>query len=117
VGLALHTVVGAIWKFSHSAEQTMPSLKAIPASVWLGLSGLEIICALALVLAPFYKPLAFLVPTAAVVIALEMLLFCGLHLGSGALAAGTGATAFGPLVYWLVVAVLCLFLAYGRFRY
>jgi hypothetical protein len=31
--LALHTAMGAVWKFSHSAEQTMPSLKAIPHGV------------------------------------------------------------------------------------
>jgi hypothetical protein len=31
--LALHTTMGAVWKFSHS-EQTVPSLKAIPHGVW-----------------------------------------------------------------------------------
>lgn len=33
--LALHTVIGAVWKFSNS-EQTVRSLNAIPHGVWAG---------------------------------------------------------------------------------
>lgn len=106
--LALHTVVGAVWKFSHSAEQTMPSLKAIPQSVWQTMSVLELLCALALVVPAFHKPLAILAPIAALCIAAEMLIFCGVHLNSG-------DKSYGPMMYWLVVAVLCGFIAYGRF--
>ena len=104
--LAIHTAIGAVWKFSHSAEQTMPTLKAIPPGVWLSMAVLELACSLALIVP--YKPLAFLVPTAALVIAAEMLLFCGLHLASG-------NTNFSPMIYWLVVAIVCGFIAYGRF--
>ena len=32
--LALHTAMGAVWKFSNS-EQTVPSLQAIPHGAWL----------------------------------------------------------------------------------
>lgn len=106
--LALHTAVGAVWKFSHSAEQTMPSLKAIPSGAWLTLAGLELLCALGLVLAPFFQPFVMLVPLAATLIVLEMLLFCVLHLSAG----GGG---FGPMIYWLVVAALAALIAYGRF--
>ena len=81
--LALHTIMGAVWKFSHSAEQTMPSLKAIPTGAWQALAGLELICALCLILPAFYKPLTLLVPIAAICIAIEMLLFCVLHVASG----------------------------------
>lgn len=105
--LALHTAIGAVWKFSHSAEQTMPTLKAIPQGMWLSMSVLELLCALALVM-PFYKPLAILAPVAALIIAAEMLLFCGLHLTSG-------DTNYSPMIYWLVVAAICGFIAYGRF--
>lgn len=105
--LALHTAIGAIWKFSHSAEQTMPSLSAIPQGVWLGMSGLELLFSLGLVLPAFYKPLARLIPLAATCIAAEMLLFCGLHLASG-------DANYGPMIYWLVVAALCALIAYGR---
>ena len=104
--LALHTAIGAVWKFSNPA-QTMPSLSAIPAGVWLGMSVVELLCAAGLVLPIFYKPLAFLIPLAAILIAAEMLLFCGLHIASG-------DESYGPLIYWLVVAAVCAFIAYGR---
>src|SRR5262245_31930851 len=104
--LALHTAIGAVWKFSNS-EQTVPSLSAIPHGVWLAMSGFELLCALCLILPAFYRPLAILAPIAAVGIAAEMLLFCGLHLRSG-------DANYGPMIYWLVVAAICAFIAYGR---
>jgi xanthine/uracil/vitamin C permease (AzgA family) len=105
--LALHTAIGAVWKLSNS-EQAVPSLKAIPHGIWLGMSAVELLCSLALILSAFYKPLAFLAPLAAIVIAAEMLLFCGLHIASG-------DQNYGPMIYWLVVAAVCAFIAYGRF--
>lgn len=105
--VALHTLIGAVWKFSHSAEQTMPSLKAIPDRIWLGMGVFELLIGLCLILPAFYKPLAMLVPIAAVCIVVEMLVFSGLHIRSS-------DANYGPVVYWLVVAALCLFLAYGR---
>lgn len=105
--LALHTVAGAVWKFSHS-EQSVPSLQGIPHAVWLSLSVLELLCSLGLVLPAVSKPLGVLAPIAALCIAAEMLLFCVVHLASG-------GTEQGQLVYWLVVAAVCAFIAYGRF--
>ena len=105
--LALHTAVGAVWKFSNS-EQTVPSLKAIPHGVWLAMSVIELLCSVALILPIFNKRLAILAPIAAALIAAEMLLFCALHLSSG-------DTNYGPMIYWLVVAAICAFIAYGRF--
>jgi xanthine/uracil/vitamin C permease (AzgA family) len=105
--LALHTAIGALWKFSN-AEQAVPSLKAIPHSVWLGMSAVELLCSLALILPALNKPLAMLAPVAAACIAAEMLLFSGLHIYSG-------VANHGPMIYWLVVAAICAFIAYGRF--
>lgn len=105
--LALHTVIGAVWKFSNS-EQTVPSLKKLPHGVWLGLSVVEMLCAVGLFLPVVYAPLAILAPIAAACIAVEMLLFCLLHLNSG-------EKKHGEMIYWLVVAALCAFVAYGRF--
>ena len=105
--LALHTVMGAVWKFSNS-EETVPSLQAIPHGLWLALSGFELICSLGLVIPLFYKPLAILAPIAAVGIAAEMLLLCGFHLASG-------DPNHAPMIYWLVVAAISAFIAYGRF--
>ncbi|MGA8707973.1 MAG: hypothetical protein WB646_13405 [Steroidobacteraceae bacterium] len=105
--LALHTVVGAIWKFSNP-ERTVPSLQAIPHQVWLGMSAFELICSVALILPAMSKPLAILAPIAAVCIAAEMLFFCvvGVH---------SGQPQRSQITYWLVVAAIGAFIAYGRF--
>jgi hypothetical protein len=104
--LALHTAMGALWKFSNS-EQSVPSLSAIPHGVWLGLIGVELLCTLGLVAPALSSSLAILAPVAAICIAVEMLLFSGVHLASG-------ATEHGQMIYWLVVAAFCAVIAYGR---
>jgi hypothetical protein len=104
--LALHTAVGAVWKWSNS-EHTMPSLAAIPHGVWLGMSVLELLCVVALIVPAFSKRLAILAPIAAGFVAAEMLFFSGVHLASG-------STSVGPVIYWLVVAAICAFIIYGR---
>ncbi|TWT55503.1 DoxX family protein [Allorhodopirellula solitaria] len=106
--LALHTAMGAVWKFTNSVDQTMPTLNAIPNPLWIAMGGFELVLALALLTPAFYQPLAFLAPVAAVCIAAEMVLFTVLHLYSG-------DRTLGPVIYWLVVAGLCLIVAYGRF--
>jgi len=104
--LALHTLMGAIWKLGNS-EQAVPALAAMPHALWVGLSPLEAVCAVCLVLPMFTKPFAMLIPVAAVCIAAEMLLFAGVYFSSG-------GTQGGQLAYWAVVAAVCLFVAYGR---
>ena len=105
--LAVHTAMGAVWKFSNS-EQTVPSLSALPHGVWLAMSGIELLCAVGLVLPAVYKPLGILAPLAATFIIAEMLVFTVLHLFSG-------DTNHGQMVYWLVVAAFAAVVAYGRF--
>lgn len=105
--LALHTLMGAFWKFSNTAEQAVPSLAAIPPTVWLGLSIFEIICAIGLVIPLLLKSQRKLVPLAAAAIAGEMVLFCAIHLASG-------AGFNGQVIYWAVVAVVCAVIVYGR---
>ncbi|MGC4064992.1 MAG: hypothetical protein QM784_10190 [Polyangiaceae bacterium] len=104
--LALHTLMGAVWKYSNS-EKNLPSLSAIPHGVWLTMGVIELLCSLALIVPVFNKSLAGSIPFAAGIIAAEMLLFCVLHLQSG-------DTNHGQLVYWLVVAAFCAFMIYGR---
>ncbi len=106
VALAIHTAIGAFWKFSNSTEM-VPSLKAMPNSVWMSLIGIELLCAAGLVLPAINRQWGMLVPLAAIVIALEMVLFTILHLRSG-------QTTHGEIVYWLCVAAICLVIAYGR---
>ena len=106
VTLALHTLIGAVWKLSNS-EQSVTSLSAIPHVVWIGLIVVEVFCSFFLVLPIFKKSLGFLAPIAAISIAIEMLFFCALNLYSG-------AGSQGEIIYWLIVAALCAFIAYGR---
>lgn len=105
--LAIHTAIGAIWKFNNPAALAIPSLEAIPPFVWNGLSVVEIFISLGLVVPLFYRPLGFLAPIGAGLIAAEMVLFSGVHLSSG-------EPNNSPVVYWTVVAVVCIFIAYGR---
>ena len=105
--LALHTVIGAVWKFSNS-EQTVPSLALIPHGVWLAMSLFEMLCALGLVLPALKKSLGSLAPLAAAGIAAEMMLFTGLHVYSG-------DPNYGQVLYWLGVVAPCAFIVYGRY--
>lgn len=107
--LALHTLMGAVWKWSNSAEQTMPSLAAIPPGLWTALGFVEIFLAAGFLLPAASRRLRILALVAAAGVAAEMLLYCGVHLSSG-------AVNHGPLAYWLVVAVLCACVFYGRLR-
>lgn len=105
--LAVHTTMGAVWKFSNS-EHTVPSLGAIPHGAWLTLSVIELICVIGLLLPALDNNLGITAYLAATIIAAEMLLFCGVHIYSG-----DGNS--GQLIYWIVVATISVFIAYGRF--
>lgn len=104
--IAFHTATGAAWKFSNS-EQTVPTLNTLPHGVWLGMGGIELVCALALILPALDKRAAKFVPFAAGYVVFEMLLFTAVHMASG-------SKDGGPVIYWLVVAAICGLLAYGR---
>ena len=104
--LALHTLMGAVWKFSHS-EQTVPELSSIPHGVWVGMMVLEMLCSLGLLLPVFSRSLMMLVPIAAVGIAVEML-------GMGAVNLCSGNVNVGHLAYWCVVTAVCGMIVYGR---
>ena len=107
--LALHTLTGVVWKFSHTAEQTMPSLKVIPPNGWLILAVFEVLCALGLILPAIYKPSGISAPLGAIGIAMVMLAFCAIELHSANI-------NMGSITYWLVVTAVCGFIAYGRLR-
>lgn len=105
--LALHTIMGAVWKFSN-AETAVPSLSMIPHPVWTALSVFEILCAIGLVL-PAFKKSQKIAAFAALGIAAEMFLFSVLHLN-------TGTEEHAQMFYWLVVAVFCVVIAVGRLK-
>lgn len=104
--LAFHTAMGAVWKLSNS-EQTVPSLAALPHEAWLAMIVIEFLICVGLILPALKKSLGFLVPLAAAGVAVEMLIFTVFHINSG-------ETDNGPMIYWLVVAAICGFIAYAR---
>ena len=106
--LAAHTLIGGIWKFSHPVAE-LPSLAALPQWLWLTLGVLEMFMALGLILPLFKKSLGKSIPVAALAIVAEMFLFTGFQLASGS----TDHTQIG---YWMVVAVICGFVAFARFK-
>jgi len=79
----------------------------IPHPLWLAMSLFEALCALGLLLPALHRPVGFLAPAAAMLIAVEMVLLSGVHLASG-------APDHAQMIYWLVVAGLCALLAYAR---
>jgi len=88
--LALHTLMGAVWKFSHSPEQSMASLKAIPPGLWSAMAILELLCCLALLAPALRRSLARLGAPAAAFILAEMLLFRQRGVGPAGLLGGGG---------------------------
>jgi len=105
--LALHTLTGAFWKFSTS-EQSDPALAVIPHVIWLSLGVVEIIISIFLILPAVIKSLKILAPIAALFIVFEMLCYIILQLFSG------DPNNNSHIIYWLVVAVISGFIAYGR---
>lgn len=108
--IGLHTFIGGAWKFSHTSEQTMASLSIISNQIWLGLGFAEIICALILILPLFINFLKRLVPLAAALIAIEMIIFSFIHLTS------VSATDYSPVYYWAIVSGICILISFGRLK-
>lgn len=106
IGLAIHTAMGAVWKFLNP-EQAALTLGALPQAAWLGLSVIELILVVCLVVPIFKKSLGHLAVIGAAGVAIEMLLFSGIHLASG-------SAVYAPIYYWMTVALVAGFIAYGR---
>ncbi len=71
---------------------------------------MEFLCVIGFLLPAFGIRYNAFAAAAAIVIALEMLAFCGVHFVSG-------TTSYGPVVYWLVVAAICAFVAVRRMAF
>jgi hypothetical protein len=104
--LAAHTAIGAFWKFQNSAN-VVPSLDIIPFWGWMVICVFELAVAFALVLPLFKKSFEKYVSMAAWFIVIEMLLFCVAHVL-------TWSSNYGPVYYWLAVAVVAGFVAYKK---
>ncbi|QLY27169.1 hypothetical protein [Bdellovibrio sp. KM01] len=105
--MALHTGLGAAWKFTKTAEETNPSLAMIPYGIWVALAIIELLCAAGLVVPGYLKRYTSLISISALIIVFEMLMFCALSIFSG-------TVDYASITYWLVVAAICGFIAFGR---
>lgn len=104
--LALHTLMGAVWKFTNTID-AVPTLRALGNPVWRALGIVELVLVAALTLPLFVDGLGWAVAVGAFGIVAEMFLYCGVHLASG-------SKERGSLAYWLVVAALAAILGVLR---
>ncbi len=106
--LAALFVIGGgtkVFMFERIAQQ-VASNRAFPREVWTCIGIFEVLCALALVLPAAMGKFPMLTPVAAACLAVEGIVFAGLHYTYG---------EYSPMTFSLVLAALAAFVAYGRF--
>ena len=87
-------------------SQQVASNKAFSREMWLGIGIFELLCALALVIPAVTDILPILTPIAGACLAVEGIVFAGLHYKYA---------ERSPMAFSLVLTVLAAFVAYGRF--
>ena len=106
--LAMLSIAGGTYKLlAYDQLAKTPQAAAIPHAGWVAIGVFEIVCGLLLII-PIAK--GRLIPIAATAIALE-----AIALAVNDARYSTELTAQNPLVWVVVMAVLALFIAYGRF--
>ncbi len=87
------------------ASEGVPSFGALPREAWMGLGILELVCAVGLIVPAAFHWRPALTATAATVLAIESLVFIGVHAKYGEVASIVMSGALG---------LLMAFIAYGR---
>ncbi len=106
IGLALHTAVGAFWKFSN-AGALAPLFPIFPMWLWTMISVLELVAAALLIIPLAKKSLGKYAVWGAALVAFEMFAFTAIYLFSG-------TANYTPTYYWIVVLVVAGFVSYAR---
>lgn len=83
----------------------VPSFGALPRQVWMALGIMELVCAVALIVPGALHWQPRLTVLAAAVLAIESLVFIGVHVKYGEIT---------PIVFSAVLGLLMAFIAYGR---
>ena len=86
-------------------SQQVASNKAFPREIWICIGIFELLCAVGLVI-PATGKSPILTPIAAACLAVEGVLFAGLH---------SSYAEYSPVTFSLALAALAAFVAYGRF--
>ena len=106
IALAVHTLMGAVWKFSNGPE-SVPSLASISKGEWRTLAVLEILATACLIIPAFLDGTKGLISGGAGFVALEMLYFVVTDSKSG-------VSSRDQKRYWSVIGVVALLLALAR---
>jgi DoxX-like family len=109
-GLAVLAFAGGLYKIvSFSEIANMPQVAAVPRSAWSALGVFEMACAILLIAPAALKRMPALTPLAAGALAVESLALAALYTRYSVVLAATN-----PLVWVIAMAVMALFVAYGR---
>jgi uncharacterized membrane protein YphA (DoxX/SURF4 family) len=107
VAALLYTASGVMKVFMFDKiSGDVPSFGALPRQVWMALGILELVCALGLIVPAAFRWHPTLTVVAAAVLAIESLVFVGVHVKYGEV---------GAIVMVCVLGLLMAFVAYGRF--
>jgi uncharacterized membrane protein YphA (DoxX/SURF4 family) len=86
-------------------SEDVPSFGALPREVWMGLGILELVCVVGLIVPAALRWQPGLSVVAAAVLAIESLVFIGVHVKYGEIA---------PIIMSAVLGLLMAFITYGR---
>ena len=86
-------------------SQEVPSFGALPREAWMALGILELVCAVGLIVPAAFRWRPALTVVAATVLAIESLVFIGVHAKYGEIT---------PIIFSGLLGLLMAFIAYGR---
>jgi hypothetical protein len=111
VALALLSFAGGAYKvFMFDELAKVPTTGALSRSGWGALGVFEMLCAILLIVPAAAKWMPVLTPLAAAALALESLALAGLYARYS-----LKLTATNPLVWVVVMGLMAVFVAYGRY--
>jgi len=93
-----------VFMFDNVSEQ-VPSFGALPREAWMALGILELVCTVGLIVPAAFHWRPALTVVAATVLAIESLVFIGVHAKYGEIT---------PIIMCVVLGLLMAFIAYGR---
>ena len=107
VGAILYAASGIMKVFMFDKiSGDVPSFGALPRQVWMALGSIELVCVVGLIVPAAFRWHPTLTVVAAAVLAIESLVFVGVHVTY---------REFGTIVMVCILGLLMAFIAYGRF--
>lgn len=111
LALALLSLAGGAYKvFMFDELAKVPTTAALPRAAWTALGVFEMVCAVLLVIPAATKRMPALTPLAAAALALESLALAAVYARYS-----LNLAAVNPLVWVIAMAVMAVFVAWGRY--